>query len=92
MGAAENLDAKENINVTAFMEQEIVKLATTKGFKGIFTTNTSPLTQHLCQNVLGYETLLEVLANQYVDHTGEKPFVKAPDEVKALVMHKSLEE
>lgn len=40
-----SLTAKENVAVMQFMESEILKLAERKGFTGIFTTNTSPVTQ-----------------------------------------------
>lgn len=91
LGTAENLKAKDNIGIIAFMEQEIIKLAAAKGFKGIFTTNTNLLTQQFGETVNGYETLLEIVANQYVDRSGKKPFGTAPNVQKAMVMYKSLE-
>lgn len=91
LGTDENLNAKDNIGVIAFMEQENIKLAKSKGFKGIFTTNTNPLTQHFGEIVLGYETLKEIPVNEHVDNTGRKPFEMAPDLQKVVMMYKSLE-
>lgn len=45
MSTSADLDAKDNIAVMHYMENEVLKLATRKGFAGILTTNTSPLTQ-----------------------------------------------
>lgn len=45
MGTCGELNAKDNIAVMHFMENETLKLATKKGFAGILTTNTSRLTQ-----------------------------------------------
>ena len=45
MTTSADLNAKENIAVMHFMENEVLRLATRKEFTGILTTNTSPLTQ-----------------------------------------------
>lgn len=45
MGTHADLDGRENVAVMQFMETESLKLAKQKQFTGIFTTNTSPLTQ-----------------------------------------------
>ena len=39
------LNAVENIETVAFMETEVIRIAKSKGFAGILTTNTNPLTQ-----------------------------------------------
>lgn len=91
LGTAENLEAKDNIGIIAYMENEIIKLASAKGFKGIFTTNTNALTQQFGETVNGYETLQEIVANQYVDQSGKKPFATAPALYKAIIMYKPLE-
>lgn len=90
IGTAANLDSKDNIGVMSFVEQENIKLAKGKGFRGIFTTNTNPLAQQICEDVLGYEKMSEVVANQYVTQSGKKPFDKASNKHKAFVMYKSL--
>lgn len=86
MATSSDLNAKENIAVMHFMENEVLKLARRKGFSGILTTNTSPLTQQLGSNVYGYKTMLEYPINQYVYHDGTKPFGKAPDS-KTVIVH-----
>lgn len=45
MGTDAELNAAENVQVIIYMEEENLRLARRKGFAGIFTTNTSPLTQ-----------------------------------------------
>jgi hypothetical protein len=45
MGTHSTLSPKENVAVMQFMEDEVLRLATERHFEGIFTTNTSPLTQ-----------------------------------------------
>lgn len=45
MATHSSLTPKENVAVFQFMEEEVQRLAQTRGFAGIFTTNTSPLTQ-----------------------------------------------
>lgn len=51
MGTKSYLTPKENVIVMQAMEEEVLKLARERGFEGIFTTNTSPLTQVSVSNV-----------------------------------------
>jgi hypothetical protein len=45
MATNPSLNYQQNVEVMHFMEAEVLRLAQSKGFIGIFTTNTSPLTQ-----------------------------------------------
>lgn len=45
MGTDKSLDTATNVEIITYMEQQILQLGKTKGFEGIFTTNTNPLTQ-----------------------------------------------
>lgn len=45
MGTEVSLSAKENIRIMHFLEEENLRLAKERDFKGILTINTSPLTQ-----------------------------------------------
>jgi hypothetical protein len=45
MATNPSLSYQQNVEVMHFMEAEVLRLAESKGFAGIFTTNTSPLTQ-----------------------------------------------
>lgn len=45
LGTEQKLTPQENIEITEVMEREIEIIAKNKGFEGIFSTNTSPLTQ-----------------------------------------------
>jgi hypothetical protein len=47
MGTEPALSAADNVDVIRFMEEEVLRLARKRAFEGIFTTNTSPLTQVL---------------------------------------------
>jgi hypothetical protein len=89
-GTADNLTPAEKIAVMGFMEKEVLKIAKANGFKGIFTTNTSPLTQQLGTDVLGYQVMFEAQANKFIDSHGNQTFRKAPDSQKAIVMYKKL--
>lgn len=90
MATHSTLQAKENIAVMQFMESEVLKLATEKNFSGIFTTNTSPLTQQLGSNVYHYKTMLDFQVNKYIASDGTKPFKRAPDSQRAIVHWKPI--
>jgi hypothetical protein len=45
MATNPSLNYQQNVEVMHFTEAEVLRLAQRKGFAGIFTTNTSPLTQ-----------------------------------------------
>nr|BAK55684.1 ebony [Drosophila melanogaster]BAK55685.1 ebony [Drosophila melanogaster]BAK55689.1 ebony [Drosophila melanogaster] len=89
MGTAEKLNPRENIACMHFMEHEVLRVAREKQFAGIFTTNTSPLTQQLA-DVYHYKTLLNFQVNEYVHSDGSRPFGDAPDEQRAIVHWKEV--
>ncbi|CAB3257676.1 unnamed protein product [Arctia plantaginis] len=91
MATAEHLSAQENVAAIQALENATMNVAIERGFKGVFTTNTSPLTQQLGTYVLGYQTLLDYQINQYVDDSGERIFGKAPDDMRAVVCWKTSE-
>ncbi|XP_073818947.1 nonribosomal peptide synthetase ebony [Musca autumnalis] len=90
MGTHVDLNAQENIACMHFMEHEVLKLAKEKQFAGILTTNTSPLTQQLGNDVYNYKTLLDYQVNEYVYSDGTHPFGKAPDSQRAIVHWKEV--
>ncbi|XP_004533561.1 uncharacterized protein LOC101450328 [Ceratitis capitata] len=85
MGTSSDLNPQENIACMHFMENEVLRVARRKKFAGILTTNTSPLTQQLGNDVYNYKTLLDYQVNQYVYNDGTRPFGKAPDSQRAIV-------
>ncbi|XP_053946246.1 beta-alanyl-bioamine nonribosomal peptide synthetase ebony [Anastrepha ludens] len=85
MGTSSELNPQENIACMYFMENEVLRVAREKQFAGILTTNTSPLTQQLGNDVYHYKTLLDYQVNQYVYIDGTKPFGKAPDSQRSIV-------
>ncbi|CAG9815434.1 unnamed protein product, partial [Phaedon cochleariae] len=90
MGTHSSLSPKENVAVMQFTENEVLKLAKSRRFKGVFTTNTSPLTQQL-GTVHHYQTILDYQVNQYIASDNSKPFGLAPDNQRAIVQWKPLE-
>ncbi|KAF5303146.1 hypothetical protein FQR65_LT08309 [Abscondita terminalis] len=90
MGTDSSLTPQENVAVIQFMEEEVIQLAKRKNFAGVLTTNTNPLTQHLCSNFYGYETCLDYQVNQFVASDNTKPFGLAPDSQRALVQWKEV--
>ncbi|GLV34396.1 ebony [Carabus blaptoides fortunei] len=84
------LNAKENIFVIQYMEEELIRIAQSKNFVGILATNTSLLTQQLATDVYGYQVITDFQVNQYVALDGSKPFGKAPDSQRAIVSWKPI--
>lgn len=91
MGTSAQLNAQENIAVIQKMEEENISLAKRKGYEGVLSTNTSPLTQQLGSNFLGYRTLVDYQVNKYVSSDGSKPFLKAPDSQRVIVHWKDID-
>lgn len=90
MATHSSLLPKENVTVMQFLENEVLRLAKERKFAGVFTTNTSPLTQQLSTDVYKYQTLLTYPINQYVASDNTKPFGLAPDDQVVLVNWKPL--
>ncbi|XP_011165813.1 tyrocidine synthase 1 [Solenopsis invicta] len=90
MATNSNLNSAENILVMRHMEEYCLQFAKQKKYSGIFTTNTSPLTQQLGTDVYGYETMLIYQVNKYETTDGNKPFGKAPDDQVAICSFKMI--
>ncbi|CAH1280253.1 unnamed protein product [Diabrotica balteata] len=90
MATHSSLTPKENVAVMQFIEGEVLNIAKGAHFKGVFTTNTNPLTQQL-SSIYNYQTMLDCQVNQYVASDNTKPFGLAPDDQRAIVNWKSLE-
>ncbi|XP_014483038.1 PREDICTED: mycosubtilin synthase subunit C [Dinoponera quadriceps] len=84
MTTSTELNAAENVLAMRQMEEHCLEFAKQKKFAGIFTTNTSPLTQQLGTDVYGYESMLVYQVNKYEIPDGSKPFGKAPDSQLAI--------
>lgn len=87
MGTSGELTAKENVEVIHKMEEVNLDVARRKGYVGIFSTNTSVLTQQLGK-IYGFQTCVDYQINKYVDCDGTKPFGKAPDSQRVMVQWK----
>ncbi|XP_050357431.1 plipastatin synthase subunit B [Nymphalis io] len=91
MATGAELSARENVSAIRALELGTERVARERRFRGVFTTNTSPLTQQLGTDVLGFQTLLDYQINQYVDSNGERTFGKAPDDMRAIVCWKPVD-
>ncbi|CAK9829208.1 Tyrocidine synthase 3 [Anthophora retusa] len=84
MTTSSDLNPGENVILMKEMEEYCLQLAKRKEYAGIFTTNTSPLTQQLGTDVFGYETMMTYQVNRYNAPDGTKPFGEAPDSQLAI--------
>ncbi|XP_017788181.1 PREDICTED: tyrocidine synthase 3 [Habropoda laboriosa] len=84
MTTSGDLNPAENVILMKEMEEYCLQLAKRKEYAGIFTTNTSPLTQQLGTDVFGYETMMTYQVNRYIAPDGTKPFGIAPDSQLAI--------
>lgn len=84
MATDPSLNYQQNVEVMQFMEAEVLSMAQRKGFAGIFTTNTNPLTQQLGTDVYDYKVFNDYQVNLYVAPDGSKPFQEAPDSQRAV--------
>ncbi|KAG6459387.1 hypothetical protein O3G_MSEX011364 [Manduca sexta] len=91
MATAEYLSPQDNVAAIRALEHATMNVARERRFLGVFTTNTSPLTQQLGTDILGFQTLLDYQVNQYVDANGERTFGKAPDDMRAVVCWKPVD-
>lgn len=90
MATAASLPPSTNVLAMQYMEQEVLRIARSRGYAGVLTTNTSPLTQQLGRDVFGYQTLLDFQVNQYMAADGSRPFGEAPDAQRAVVAWKPI--
>lgn len=84
MATDPSLNYQQNVEVMQFMEAEVLSMVQRKGFAGIFTTNTNPLTQQLGTDVYDYKVFNDYQVNLYVAPDGSKPFQEAPDSQRAV--------
>ncbi|CAG0920940.1 unnamed protein product, partial [Notodromas monacha] len=80
---------RESVQLMELMEEENVRVGSAAGYDALFTTNTSPITQQLGEQ-LGYEVLDDFQINLFVDSNGKMPFAKAGSEVRAVCCVKYL--
>lgn len=90
MGTAAGISTQQNVELMMFMEHQNMEMARKKGFAGVFTTNTSPLTQQLGTDVFKFEVLRDYQANKYVAEDGTRPFETGPNSLRAVVSWKPI--
>ncbi|XP_014614771.1 PREDICTED: tyrocidine synthase 3 isoform X2 [Polistes canadensis] len=91
MATHADLAPGENVIIMGEMEEYCLRIARKKEYAGIFTTNTSPLTQQLAIDVYAYKTMLTYRVNEYVTPDNSKPFGKAPDSQLAICSLKMID-
>ncbi|CAH2097149.1 unnamed protein product [Euphydryas editha] len=91
MATDSQMSPQDNVSAIRLLELGTERVARERHFRGVFTTNTSPLTQQLGTDVLGFQTLLDYQINQYVESNGERPFGKASDDMRAIVCWKPID-
>ncbi|XP_043679008.1 mycosubtilin synthase subunit C isoform X2 [Vespula pensylvanica] len=91
MATHSDLAPAENVIIMGEMEEYCLRVARKKEYAGIFTTNTSPLTQQLAIDVYAYETMLTYRVNEYIAPDDSKPFGRAPDSQVAICSLKMID-
>ncbi|XP_045108560.1 tyrocidine synthase 3-like isoform X2 [Portunus trituberculatus] len=84
MGTLLSLGPAENVELIQMMEEENLEHAKRRGFKAVFTTNTSSLTQQVCDDLLSYKVLKTGQPNKWVASDGTMPFAAAPDSQRTV--------
>ncbi|XP_076059253.1 beta-alanyl-bioamine nonribosomal peptide synthetase ebony-like isoform X2 [Oratosquilla oratoria] len=74
----------ENVVLIQVMEERNLKMAKEKDYQAVFTTNTSELTQHVCDDLLHYTVLADYQVNLWTAPDGTQPFAKALDTQRAV--------
>nr|XP_050861707.1 mycosubtilin synthase subunit C isoform X3 [Vespula vulgaris] len=91
MATHSDLAPAENVIIMGEMEEYCLRVARKREYAGIFTTNTSPLTQQLAIDVYAYETMLTYRVNEYIAPDDSKPFGRAPDSQVAICSLKMID-
>ncbi|XP_034837374.1 beta-alanyl-bioamine nonribosomal peptide synthetase ebony [Maniola hyperantus] len=91
MATDASMSPRDNVLAIQALEVATERVARQRRFRGVFTTNTSPLTQQLGTDVLSFQTLLDYQINQYVDANGDRVFGRAPDDMRAVVCWKPVD-
>lgn len=80
LGTALSLSSADNAQLVIYMEKELLKFAQSLGFGGVFTINSSKITQVICEEMLGYQ-VMEKLKVQNYEYNGKKVFEEAPPDI-----------
>ncbi|KAK4313336.1 hypothetical protein Pmani_015324 [Petrolisthes manimaculis] len=90
MGTLLELPPSEKVDLIQIMEEENLKVAERNNYKAVFTTNTSALTQQVCDDLMSYKVLKDTVVNTWVASDGTQPFQAAPDTQHAVTTVKFL--
>ncbi|CAH1788896.1 unnamed protein product [Owenia fusiformis] len=79
----------ESMQILHLMEESVIKVAKDRGYDGIITANSHPVTMNLDEHYFGYKIENSLHVKSYVYH-GERPFYRAPEDYYIKVMVKYL--
>lgn len=78
--------------VALFIDNEIINKARENNFTGVISTNTSLMEEQIRENIYGFKKLCDYPANKFISHTGRKPFINAPDNLRGSVYFRDVKE
>ncbi|XP_069942515.1 beta-alanyl-bioamine nonribosomal peptide synthetase ebony-like [Cherax quadricarinatus] len=84
-----SLSPQDNVRLALYLEKELLRMAQTKLYHGVFTVNSNPINQMLCENYLGYQRRGAVRVSSFV-YRGRQPFVSLPHDLLLVAMTKTL--
>ncbi|XP_064077353.1 beta-alanyl-bioamine nonribosomal peptide synthetase ebony-like [Macrobrachium nipponense] len=83
------LSAQDNVRLVLHLEKELLRVSQTRQYHGVFTVNSNPLNQMLCENYLGYRRRGTVRVASFW-YEGRQPFGRLPHDLLLVAMIKSL--
>ncbi|XP_067141477.1 beta-alanyl-bioamine nonribosomal peptide synthetase ebony isoform X1 [Centruroides vittatus] len=89
LATALSLSPAENVQVVIYMEKQLLTFARSRGFHGVFTINSSKITQVICEEMLGYQIMSQYKVQNYV-YRGKKVFEEAPSDAILSACYKYL--
>jgi len=90
MGTHFSLHPDENVKMVTLLHSEVIKLALSQGYSGIFHSTLNLLSRSLCTDVFGYEVFEDFRINKYCDDDGYRPFHLAGDTAACAAMYLKL--
>ncbi|XP_045592586.1 beta-alanyl-bioamine nonribosomal peptide synthetase ebony [Procambarus clarkii] len=83
------LKPQDNVRLALHLEKELLRMAQTKLYHGVFTVNSNPLNQLLCENYLGYQRRGATRVSSFL-HKGRQPFASLPHDLLLVAMTKTI--
>ncbi|CAL4123344.1 unnamed protein product, partial [Meganyctiphanes norvegica] len=84
-----SLSPQDNVRLVVHLERELLRVANAKMFKGVFTINSNPLNQMVCEHYMGYSRQGSTKVSSFI-YKDKKPFQTLPDDLLLIAMTKEL--